>query len=246
MEVHAHGHTPRKKWTHYFWEFFMLFLAVTLGFFVENQREHYVEHKRVKQYAFLLIQDLSKDTLELNERINTRILYDLKKDSLLSYLDNNGEKKNGRYLYYYGNFALRYPIFISSDATFQQLRNSGSLRFIQNISLYRSITEYYKNVETIGLIDNISEYSSKAEEIFSLVFTASEMQKVDPGNTKNEAKIPPYDPPLMTYDPQIINQLKHYVHIYVKRSRGLLRGHIKNKQQAIQLITDLKNEYHLK
>jgi hypothetical protein len=36
MEVHAHPHTSRKKWTHYFWEFFMLFLAVTLGFFVEN------------------------------------------------------------------------------------------------------------------------------------------------------------------------------------------------------------------
>jgi len=35
MEVHAHTHTERKKWTHYFWEFFMLFLAVTLGFFVE-------------------------------------------------------------------------------------------------------------------------------------------------------------------------------------------------------------------
>ncbi len=28
MEVHAHTHTARKKWTHYFWEFLMLFLAV--------------------------------------------------------------------------------------------------------------------------------------------------------------------------------------------------------------------------
>jgi hypothetical protein len=45
MEVHAHTHTPRKKWTHYFWEFFMLFLAVTLGFLVENWREHFVEKK---------------------------------------------------------------------------------------------------------------------------------------------------------------------------------------------------------
>ena len=50
MEVHAHTHTPRKKWTHYFWEFFMLFLAVTAGFLVENQREHYVEHLREKQF----------------------------------------------------------------------------------------------------------------------------------------------------------------------------------------------------
>jgi hypothetical protein len=57
MEVHHHAHTSdpglhrgRKKWTHYFWEFFMLFMAVTLGFFVENQREHYVGYIREKQY----------------------------------------------------------------------------------------------------------------------------------------------------------------------------------------------------
>ena len=31
MEVHAHTHTARKKWTHYFWEFLMLFLATGLS-----------------------------------------------------------------------------------------------------------------------------------------------------------------------------------------------------------------------
>src|SRR5678816_4399644 len=61
MEVHHHSHTERKKWTHYFWEFFMLFLAVTLGFFVENQREHYVEHTREKQYMRSMVEDLAKD-----------------------------------------------------------------------------------------------------------------------------------------------------------------------------------------
>ena len=57
MEVHAHTHTERKKWTHYFWEFFMLFLAVTLGFLVENQREHYVEHRREKQYMQSMVEE---------------------------------------------------------------------------------------------------------------------------------------------------------------------------------------------
>ena len=60
MEVHTHTHTPRKKWTHYFWEFFMLFLAVTLGFFVENQREHLVEHRREKQYIRSMIDTFSR------------------------------------------------------------------------------------------------------------------------------------------------------------------------------------------
>ena len=46
MEVHHHAHlasgethTSRKKWTHYLWEFLMLFLAVFCGFLAENQRE---------------------------------------------------------------------------------------------------------------------------------------------------------------------------------------------------------------
>src|SRR6187402_656436 len=61
MEVHAHSHTAKKKWTEYFWEFLMLFLAVTLGFFVENQREHYIEYKRTREYAQLMVEDLKKD-----------------------------------------------------------------------------------------------------------------------------------------------------------------------------------------
>ncbi len=48
MEVHAHSHTSRQKWTHYFWEFLMLFLAVTLGFYAENLREGILHKKEVK------------------------------------------------------------------------------------------------------------------------------------------------------------------------------------------------------
>ena len=69
MEVHHQTHTPRKKWTHYFWEFFMLFLAVTAGFFVENQREHYIEHKREKQFITTLIEDFKSDTAQLADVI---------------------------------------------------------------------------------------------------------------------------------------------------------------------------------
>ena len=66
MEVHAHSHTPRKNWTHYLWEFFMLFLAVTAGFFVENQREHMVEHRREKEFMVSLVKDLDLDTVQFS------------------------------------------------------------------------------------------------------------------------------------------------------------------------------------
>jgi hypothetical protein len=38
MGSFTEGHTSRKKWTHYFWEFLMLFLAVFCGFLAENLR----------------------------------------------------------------------------------------------------------------------------------------------------------------------------------------------------------------
>ena len=53
METHAHHlhKAPGHGWQHYLFEFLMLFLAVTLGFFVENQREDFVERNRSKEYA---------------------------------------------------------------------------------------------------------------------------------------------------------------------------------------------------
>lgn len=50
MEVHhPHHPTHSKKWKEYLLEFFMLFFAVTLGFFAENIREHYLEkHREIK------------------------------------------------------------------------------------------------------------------------------------------------------------------------------------------------------
>ena len=68
MEVHHHTHPEhsgsRKKWTHYFWEFLMLFLAVFCGFLAEYQLEHKIEKDREKQYVRSLIDDFREDTFD--------------------------------------------------------------------------------------------------------------------------------------------------------------------------------------
>jgi len=69
MEAHQHTHTPRKKWSHYFWEFLMLFLAVFCGFLAEYQLEHTIEKSREKQYIKSFAEDLAMDTIDLEERI---------------------------------------------------------------------------------------------------------------------------------------------------------------------------------
>ena len=47
----------------------MLFLAVFCGFLAENQREHYIEHQREKQYTefmHTMLEDLKTDTRSNN------------------------------------------------------------------------------------------------------------------------------------------------------------------------------------
>ena len=59
MEVHhPHHPTHKKKWSEYLLEFFMLFLAVSLGFLAENIREHYVEKERSHELVASFIKDV--------------------------------------------------------------------------------------------------------------------------------------------------------------------------------------------
>src|SRR5215468_3336524 len=69
METHAHHlhKAPGKGFKHYFFEFFMLFLAVFCGFLVENFREHQVEKERAIQYMTSMVDDLQQDTAQMNK-----------------------------------------------------------------------------------------------------------------------------------------------------------------------------------
>ena len=63
MEVHQHTHTARKKWYHYFWEFLMLFLAVTLGFLTENFREELKNKREIQSDMQSIVADLRSDVI---------------------------------------------------------------------------------------------------------------------------------------------------------------------------------------
>src|SRR5215207_1734774 len=86
MEVHAHTHTARKRWTHYFWEFLMLFLAVFCGFLAEYELEHKIERDREKQYMRSLLYDLRTDIINIDLVQNKNVLVKQKSDSLFQLL----------------------------------------------------------------------------------------------------------------------------------------------------------------
>ncbi|HEY5773091.1 MAG TPA: hypothetical protein VIS75_10700, partial [Chitinophagaceae bacterium] len=141
MEVHAHSHTARKKWMHYFWEFLMLFLAVFCGFLAENQREHMIEHQREKKYIQSLIADLKGDTAEMRSVIDFNITKFRGLDTLISALnamvqDGQNQEELYRLNRYY---AVNIYTMIFNDRTMRQLLNSGNMRLIKRQAISDSI-----------------------------------------------------------------------------------------------------------
>ena len=261
MEVHAHAHTPRKKWTHYFWEFLMLFLAVTLGFFVENQREHYIEKQRAKEYARLLADDLSFDIAELNraERVLNKIIE--AGDTLGRLLSTDDVKKiPGGKLYYYEYWSGWRWSIISRDATLQQLKSSGALRYIHNTKLVRKILGYEESVRVIYMLQN--KYEPEKAENWNLVQKVFyqeyfNIMDIDPeltrdSTTKNfnadnaqQNSFINRDYPLYSYDKNLLFELKNWAYNSSRNYRVIVRDIITMRAKANEVIEGLKKEYHL-
>ena len=245
MEVHAHTHTPRKKWTHYFWEFLMLFLAVFCGFLAEYQLEHMIERDREKKYIQTFIEDLKVDTAA----INLNLLFQKRKknqlDSLVYLLSEQKIKGHENDLYYLGRILVRTTRFQSSDRTITQLKYSGSLRLIRNENAADSIISYQKLVDyVLQNIDDERMERRSADPILARIFNPFVFDKMlDDFNNVNK---PTNNPPLRSYDISlhqdlafIINQIKGSNIIITTRLRLL-------NEKAKNTIAFLKKEYHLK
>ncbi len=142
MEVHHHAHTARKKWTHYFWEFFMLFLAVFCGFLAEYKLEHVIEHGREKQYMRTLLEDLKKDTASLEESIRFWTTLSDKIEITRPLLKQPATESNREAIYETAARLIDFNDFIYFDRTIEQLRNSGNFRLISNQHVSDTLISY--------------------------------------------------------------------------------------------------------
>jgi hypothetical protein len=247
MEVHHHSHTARKKWTHYFWEFLMLFLAVTLGFFVENQREHYIEHNREKQFIVTLAEDLKSDTAQLSRTILYKRIREQMVDSLIQFLSSPDYKKYGSDIYYYARNLTRPEYFAPNDRTIQQLKNSGALRMIRKLSVSDSIMFYDQQVRYLSTLnDDERSIRDNFRELIISVFDGkvlySQSDSVDYSNYRR----PGGNPSLFLDDATSINKVISSVQYLRSVIRGIRLRQERIKSSAIQLLSFLQKEYRLK
>src|SRR4030095_2645747 len=242
MEVHHHSHTSRKKWAHYFWEFFMLFLAVTLGFFVENQREHYVEHMREKQYMQSMIEDLKTDTAEVKNMLSNLDASIRGVDSMLSILTKNTSDEAIIKSYQFAFPALNNIPVTFTDRTITQLKNSGNMRLIRNQKVNDGLIHYWNHIEDIEqALNRQIAYRTKGRDMEARIFNIAEIFINNDGRIAN----PSGRVHLVMHDPVLI---KEYANVIAQCGVMLLRLKVLIKEQdglAIELIKIIRKEYHL-
>ncbi len=146
MESHAHHthKTPGQGWKHYLFDFLMLFLAVFAGFLAENQREHIVEHQREKKFARRLLSDLRQDSLFFETRIQLLEKRQQAHEQFLKIMTNPAGATDSAVNRGFVRILLLTETSTDfTTATYNQMKTSGSLRYIDNDSLTTSLQKYY-------------------------------------------------------------------------------------------------------
>ena len=246
MEVHHHTQTPRKKWTHYLWEFLMLFLAVFCGFLAENLREHFIEQRREKQYVISFIEDLKSDISNYNRQIRYRTISQNRADSLVILLLSPERNKHVDSIYVCVERVGRGNLFFYSDRTIQQLKNSGDMRLIRNQVASNLIMQYDQLVrdmqhfelireEILTRFREISSYILDAAIFYSMTDTSSEMSINRPkGNSK-----------LFSDNPETINRLCYWANRFRIANQQVMVKQTDLKNSAIRIMEFLRKVYKL-
>ena len=215
MEVHHHPHVEKKNFKEYFLEFVMIFLAVTMGFIAENIRENITEHQRAKIFATSMIDDLKADTSQI---IRYNKYYTIASNNIDTFMNlvNANDLKNiptGK-LYWYGLWGGAHGSFIPDDATFQQMKSSGSLTYFKT-NIATDVAKYdrwCRLLQSTEEMDNnvYTEVRKARAMIFEFKYNemANDVAQKN-GFFLNQARIDSFinpNPPLLSYDKTLFNE----------------------------------------
>jgi len=253
MEVHHHPHVEKKNFKEYFLEFLMIFLAVTMGFFAENIREHFSDKSKEKEYLSSMINELKYDTTKYDETLKKIFYIRPMLDSLYKNVQNAS----------HFNFVLlgkwNTPInetrlsYLPTMPTIQQLTSSGNLRLIESKAVLNKILQYQGFIQG-NMKSETESINAATEKIYNYeddlcnesVFndqTDNNMQdKAAQFSMENGAV---YDMRIMVKDSINLNRFANSFTNYKSRNWGYYTIINEAKQMAIGLIEEINKEYSL-
>ena len=250
MEVHKHPHhvTHKKKWAEYLLEFFMLFLAVFLGFLAENWREESVEHKREKQYMQSFIYDLQNDTANLNYGFPLKVQRINAIDSVFLFFEEHPDviKIPGK-VYRQMQRTLWDRHYRRNSTTIDQLKNAGGMRLIRKKNIADSIAAYDLQWQRAEFwrelyITNLEKGKGFVEKIIN---ANDLLPKFRNNLTGNSLPAVITDSLTIRINQVYLNEYLNFLNWQKTTTRQDNRGYEAIEQSAERLIDLIKKEYHL-
>jgi hypothetical protein len=252
MEVHHHPNVEKKNFKEYLLEFIMIFLAVAMGFFAENIREGISEKSKSREFGQSLLKDLKADTVQLHTYRSYFEYASSNLDTFMQLLQINEPKMipSGK-LYWYGLFGAAHSSFIPNDATFQELKSSGALRFFDrkianDVVEYDRLCRFLQNVELSnqGLYTELRKCRAQFFSFASLE-NANRIYQSNLHHSFDYSKIDSFtksNPVLLSSDRVLFNQ-----YVELARSRFLKVYNVAYADSIIRqgsvLIGELKKQY---
>jgi hypothetical protein len=154
-------------------------------------------------------------------------------------------------LYWYGLWGGAHEYFIPNDATFQQMKSSGSLRYFEKTIAYDAANydRLCRMVQTNELsVSGIYAEVRKSRAMFFEYRYNDQANNIVQANRKsfNQNKIDSFmrsNPPMLSYDKTMFNQYvelvrSRFMHSNVSLADSLLK-------QSGKLILELKKKYDL-
>ncbi len=251
MEIHAHSDSHGKKtWKGYFFEFFMLFLAVFCGFLAEYQLEHKIERDREKQFIISMVKELQEDLVQIDrvqQDTNRYKNLDTLAILLLESERSSEEIKKSYELYFRYSTTIAYMSFNRNTLT--QLKNAGNMRLIRKMNV----------VDNLNQLDNkISELSTQLEfymkilydnfKLGSRIFDMGYVIKDKEGKwmrSKEEFNKVPNKYDFITKDKATFIEFGNMMKMQANSLRAYHFVLEDYRKYSVRLIAFLKREYHL-
>jgi len=225
-------------------EFFMLFLAVFLGFIAENIREHNVDREKEKVYIENVLEDLKADTtIYSNYTKNNEILFE-SIDTLVQLIKSPDRNQHVGKLAYIARMILpKYKALYTTDRTYEQMKSSGDLRLIKNKPVANAMSYYYYSaIDLKKYNDAAFTWGSDYAISMGKIFNAALLLKIIREQREQQAD----STDLLTEDPVTLNELATSAqYLYGAFLLGEKIGGERNIA-AQKLIDLIQKEYHLK
>ncbi len=255
METHYPHHvTHKKKWGEYLLEFFMLFLAVFLGFIAENIRESSIERHKEKEYMESMVEDLKTDSAFLQLSINKLIPYHTRwLDSTMHLFEMPNGKDRLIYQAFFLATAWTYN-FHPTERTLTQLRSEG-FHLIRNKKAATAISQledqYKIYFQTTVFVDNMQNNIDVAAAAFADRSVVDKITKITFQNFHNdpfvhlELKDIPDSAAIKTDNIEVVKSYLKLLNDYYYYTQAINNNYIVLLNVLHMTIDVLKKEYHL-